>query len=65
MDFGSKDVLQFAMMVVEFIEHSLPLPPFELWAEDFLDNQEALRPLYPHPPPGRAVALNPPFFYLY
>jgi len=39
MDFGSKDVLQFAMMVVEFIELHLPLPPFEVWAEDFLGHQ--------------------------
>ncbi len=35
-DFGTKDVLQFAMMVVEFIEDHLPLPPFEVWAEDYL-----------------------------
>ena len=39
MDFGSKDVLQFAMMVVEHIENLLPLPPFESWIEDFLENQ--------------------------
>ncbi len=43
-DFGAKDVLQFAMMVVEFIENRLPLPTFEVWAEDFLshDNEYAL-----------------------
>jgi hypothetical protein len=35
-DFGGKDLLQFAMMVVEFIENHLPLPPFEEWAQDFL-----------------------------
>jgi len=35
-DFGAKDQLQFSMMVVEFIENHLPLPPFETWAEDFL-----------------------------
>jgi hypothetical protein len=35
-DFGAKDRHQFAMMVVEFIEAHLPLPPFEVWAEDFL-----------------------------
>jgi len=35
-DFGAKDLLQFSMMVVEFIENHLPLPPFETWAEDFL-----------------------------
>jgi hypothetical protein len=38
-DFGAKDVLQYAMLVVEFVEDRLPLPPFEVWAEDFLENQ--------------------------
>ena len=38
-DFGGKDRLQFAMMVVEFIESRLPLPPFEAWAEDFLKHR--------------------------
>ena len=47
MDFGSKDVLQFAMMVVEFIETHLTLPPFEVWAEDFLRSQGAYA-LYTH-----------------
>ena len=47
MDFGSKDILQFAMMVVEFIEALLPLPPFDLWAEDFLGNQRDYA-LYTH-----------------
>lgn len=46
-DFGAKDRLQFAMMVVEFIESHLPLPPFEVWAEDYLSNTEAYR-LYTH-----------------
>ncbi len=46
-DFGAKDRLQFAMMVVEFIESHLPLPPFEVWAEDYLSNPEAYR-LYTH-----------------
>lgn len=46
-DFSSKDVIQFAMMVVEHIEGLLPLPPFEVWAEDFLTNQEAYV-LYTH-----------------
>jgi hypothetical protein len=27
------------MMVVEHIENLLPLPPFETWVEDFLENQ--------------------------
>lgn len=47
MDFGAKDRLQLAMMVVEFIESRLPLPPFELWAEDFLNNHTAYA-LYAH-----------------
>jgi hypothetical protein len=34
-DFGAKDRLQFAMMVVEYIEKRLPLPPFEVWLEDY------------------------------
>jgi hypothetical protein len=38
-DFGAKDLLQFSMMVVEFIEGHLPLPPFETWIEDFLSHR--------------------------
>lgn len=46
-DFGAKDLLQFSMMVVEFIEAHLPLPPFESWAEDYLANRPAYA-LYAH-----------------
>jgi hypothetical protein len=46
-DFGAKDLLQFSMMVVEFIESHLPLPPFETWAEDFLAHR-SLYALYAH-----------------
>jgi hypothetical protein len=46
-DFGAKDRLQFAMMVIEFIEQRLPLPPFEVWAEDYLAHPDAYR-LYTH-----------------
>jgi hypothetical protein len=46
-DFRTSDRIQFAMMVVEHIERALPLPPFEVWAEDFLDRPEAYR-LYAH-----------------
>lgn len=46
-DFGSKDVIQFAMMVVEFIEILLPLPPFDIWAQDFLGHRTAYA-LYTH-----------------
>jgi hypothetical protein len=46
-DFGAKDLLQFSMMVVEFIENHLPLPPFEVWAEDFLAHRSSYA-LYAH-----------------
>lgn len=46
-DFSAKDQLQFSMMVVEFIENHLPLPPFERWAEDFLAHRGAYA-LYAH-----------------
>jgi hypothetical protein len=46
-DFGARDRLQFAMMVVEKIESLLPLPPFELWAQDYLAHEEVYR-LYTH-----------------
>ncbi len=46
-DFGARDRLQFAMMVVEHIENMLPLPPFEVWAQDYLANEESYR-LYTH-----------------
>jgi len=46
-DFRASDRLQFAMMVVEFIERHLPLPPFEVWARDFTADPEAYR-LYAH-----------------
>lgn len=46
-DFGARDLLQFSMMVVEFIESHLPLPPFEVWARDYLANPSAYA-LYAH-----------------
>jgi hypothetical protein len=46
-DFGARDRLQFAMMVVEHLEALLPLPPFEVWAQDYLANEESYR-LYTH-----------------
>ncbi len=46
-DFRAKDRLQFAMMVVEHIERMLPLPPFDVWAQDFLAHAETYR-LYAH-----------------
>jgi hypothetical protein len=46
-DFRTRDRVQFARMVVDHIEGLLPLPDFETWARDFLDNSEAYR-LYAH-----------------
>jgi len=46
-DFRTKDKVQFARMVVDHMEALLPLPDFETWARDFLDNSEAYR-LYAH-----------------
>ena len=46
-DFRSKDRVQFAMMVVDYIERMLPLPDFDTWARDFLAHPEAYR-LYTH-----------------
>jgi len=42
-DFSTRDRLQFAMMVVDHLERLLPLPPFEVWAEDYLANPHAYR----------------------
>lgn len=46
-DFRTSDRVQFAMMVVEYIEFRLPLPTFDVWARDFLDHAESYR-LYAH-----------------
>ncbi len=46
-DFGARDRLQFAMMVVEYVEERLPLPPFDVWLRDYLDHSDAYR-LYAH-----------------
>jgi len=46
-DFSTQDRLQFAMMVVERLEALLPLPPYEVWVEDFLAHMETYR-LYSH-----------------
>lgn len=35
-DFRARDRFQLAMIVVQEIEKRLPLPPFELWVEDYL-----------------------------
>ncbi len=46
-DFRTTDRVQFAMMVVEHIESLLRLPPFEIWARDYVANPETYR-LYAH-----------------
>lgn len=35
-DFSSRDRLQIALLVVQELERYLPLPPFEVWSEDYL-----------------------------
>jgi hypothetical protein len=35
-DFRASDRLQLAMLVMQELERHLPLPPFEVWAEDYL-----------------------------
>jgi hypothetical protein len=42
-DFQARDRFQLAMSVVQDLEQRLPLPPFEIWAEDFLANAEEYR----------------------
>jgi hypothetical protein len=42
-DFESDDQLQLAMLVVERIEALLPLPPFEVWVEDYLAHRDRYR----------------------
>lgn len=37
-DFQARDRFQLAMIVVQDIERRLPLPPFEVWVEDYLAN---------------------------
>lgn len=46
-DFGAKDQLQLAMMVVEYLEDRIPIPTFEVWTTDFLANREEYL-LYAH-----------------
>lgn len=46
-DFGAKDRLQLAMMVVEYIEARIPLPPFDVWADDFMQHRNEYL-LYSH-----------------
>jgi hypothetical protein len=42
-DFHSRDRLQLAMTIVQEIERRLPLPPFEVWVEDYLTHADEYR----------------------
>ncbi len=46
-DFRARDRFQLAMSVVQELERLLPLPPFELWAEDYLRDPDVYR-VYSH-----------------
>lgn len=39
-DFRASDRLQLAMIVVQELERRLPLPPLEVWAEDYMERPE-------------------------
>jgi hypothetical protein len=39
-DFRARDRFQLAMIVVQELERKLPLPSFELWAEDYLAHRD-------------------------
>ncbi len=39
-DFRASDRLQLAMLVVQELERRLPLPPLEVWAEDYMAHPE-------------------------
>ena len=39
-DFRASDRLQLAMLVVQELERRLPLPPFEVWVEDYMARPE-------------------------
>jgi hypothetical protein len=42
-DFRASDRHQLAMLVVQELERHLPLPPFEVWAEDYLSRPSVYR----------------------
>ncbi len=46
-DFRARDRFQLAMGVVQELERRLPLPPFELWVEDYMRDPDAYH-LYSH-----------------
>lgn len=42
-DFRARDRFQLAVLVVQDLERRLPLPPFEVWVEDYLAHPDAYR----------------------
>jgi hypothetical protein len=40
LDFKSDDQFQLSLIVLEYIEIRLPIPPYSVWKEDFLSNRE-------------------------
>lgn len=42
-DFRGSDRLQMAMSVVQDLERRLPLPPFQVWVQDYLERPDAYR----------------------
>ncbi len=40
-EWGAKDQLQFALSVMKKLESLLPLPPLEIWAQDYRANPDA------------------------
>lgn len=46
-DFRERDRFQLAMSVVQDLERRLPLPPFEIWVEDYLAHADEY-PRYAH-----------------
>jgi uncharacterized protein len=42
-DFMASDRLQLAMLVVQELERRLPLPPFEVWVEDYMAHPDVYR----------------------
>jgi len=42
-DYRERDRFQLAMNVVQDLERRLPLPPFEIWVEDYLMHPDAYR----------------------
>jgi hypothetical protein len=46
-DFSARDRTQLALLVVHRLESLLPLPPFEVWAADYLADPDAYR-VYAH-----------------